>query len=87
MTGVNANDYFGISVSGAGDVNGDGFTDVIVGSEDFSFNSNNGRAYIYYGGTGMNNTADVIMNGDSANYYFGCSVSSAGDVNGDGYLT
>ncbi|MBK9227445.1 MAG: FG-GAP repeat protein [Ignavibacteria bacterium] len=86
LTGVNANDYFGISVSGAGDVNGDGFTDVIVGSEDFSFNSNNGRAYIYYGGTGMNNSADVIMNGDSANYYFGCSVSSAGDVNGDGYF-
>jgi len=85
MTGVNANDYFGINVSEAGDVNGDGYSDVIVGSEGYSFNSSTGRAYIFYGGASMNNTADVIMNGDSANNYFGHSVSAAGDVNGDGY--
>ena len=83
MTGVNTNDYFGAGVSGAGDVNGDGFFDVIVGSEGFS--SSTGRAYIFYGGAVMNNSADVTMNGDSAQNYFGGSVSSAGDVNGDGY--
>jgi len=85
MTGINTNDYFGMAVSDAGDVNGDGLSDVIVGSEGYSFNSSTGRAYIYYGGTVMNNSADVIMNGDSANNFFGHSVSAAGDVNGDGY--
>ncbi|MBL0108772.1 MAG: FG-GAP repeat protein [Ignavibacteria bacterium] len=83
LTGVNTNDYFGAGVSGAGDVNGDGFSDVIVGSEGFS--SSTGRAYIFYGGAVMNNSADVTMNGDSAQNFFGGSVSSAGDVNGDGY--
>jgi hypothetical protein len=85
MTGVNSNDYFGMDVSFAGDVNGDSYSDVIIGSEGFSFASNTGRAYIFYGGVSMNNAADVIMNGDSANYFFGSSVSSAGDLNGDGY--
>jgi len=85
MTGINANDYFGVSVSGAGDVNGDGYADVIVGSEGFSFASNTGRSYIFLGGAVMNNIADVTMNGDSANSYFGNIVSDAGDVNGDGY--
>ncbi|MBL0108003.1 MAG: FG-GAP repeat protein [Ignavibacteria bacterium] len=33
----------------------------------------------------MDNVADVTMTGETANNYFGNSVSSAGDVNGDGY--
>lgn len=83
MTGEAAADIFGISVSSAGDVNGDGYSDVIVGAEGyFTFT---GRAYVYFGGTSMNNTADVSMTGEATYDYFGESVSSAGDVNGDGY--
>ena len=86
MTGAAAGDQFGISVSSAGDVNGDGYSDVIVGA---NFNdaggSNAGRAYIFFGGNIIDNTADVIMTGAAANDQFGNSVSSAGDVNGDGY--
>jgi hypothetical protein len=83
LTGSNANDQFGRSVSTAGDVNGDGYSDVIVGAN--GFNSSTGRAYIYYGGSIMNNAADIILTGAAANDGFGNAVSEAGDVNGDGY--
>jgi hypothetical protein len=74
---------FGISVSGAGDMNGDGYSDIVVGA--FLKNSSAGAAYIFFGGVVMNNTADATLNGIAAGDLFGCSVSSAGDVNGDGY--
>lgn len=83
LTGLTAGGFFGYSVSSAGDVNGDGFSDVIASA--YAYNSNSGRAYIYFGGASMNNTADVILTGDTVNCYFGISVSSAGDVNSDGY--
>lgn len=83
MTGATPADYFGSSVSSAGDMNGDGFDDVIVGA--LYFNSQTGAAYIYYGGTSMNNTADVTLNGVAGADLFGASVAGAGDVNGDGY--
>ena len=83
MTGETTPNYFGRSVSAAGDVNGDGYSDMIVGAEGYA--SSTGRAYIYFGGASMNNTADVIMTGEAPSNYFGRSVSTAGDVNGDGY--
>ncbi len=83
MTGEAASSQFGYSVSDAGDVNGDGYSDVIAGA--YNYSSSTGRAYIYFGGASMNNTADVTMTGESAFSNFGNSVSSAGDVNGDGY--
>ncbi len=83
LTGAATSNYFGRSVSTAGDVNGDGYSDVIVGA--YGYSTNTGRAYIYFGGSTMNNTADVILTGQAANNLFGVSVSDAGDVNGDGY--
>jgi len=84
FTGESAADYYGRSVSGAGDVNGDGYDDVIVGA--YWYNSETGRAYIYYGGANMDNAADVILTGgDGMGAGFGASVSSACDVNNDGY--
>ncbi|MBK8983700.1 MAG: FG-GAP repeat protein [Ignavibacteria bacterium] len=83
MTGEAAGNWFGFSVSSAGDVNGDGYSDVIVGA--YGYSSNTGRAYVFFGGAVMNNTADVTMTGEAASNYFGSSVSTAGDVNGDGY--
>jgi len=86
MTGEAAGDWFGYSVSTAGDVNGDGYSDVIVGAMDNRAGGiRAGRVYIYYGGTIMDNTADVIMTGEAAEDRFGNWVSTAGDVNGDGY--
>jgi hypothetical protein len=72
---------FGYSVSCAGDVNGDGYNDIMVGAPNYS---NTGRAYIFYGGSPMDKTADVILTGDVGSQ-FGYSLSTAGDINNDGY--
>jgi len=80
---------FGDSVAGAGDVNGDGYADVIVGAA--SQNNpelNEGVAYIYFGSaTKLMGTPDVTFDNplDHANGDFGGSVASAGDINGDGF--
>ena len=83
FNGLGSGYKHGTSVSSAGDVNGDGFDDIIIGAPGYS--TNTGRAYIYFGGSNMNVIADVVLTGVAVNYYFGSSVSSAGDVNGDGY--
>jgi hypothetical protein len=73
-------------VSSAGDVNGDGYADVIVGAYlNDAGGTDAGRAYIYFGGPAMDNIADVVLTGEAAGDFFGSSVSTAGDVNGDGY--
>ncbi|MBK7253098.1 MAG: FG-GAP repeat protein [Ignavibacteria bacterium] len=64
FNGLGAGDNFGYSVSSAGDVNGDGYSDVIVGA--YGYSSSTGRAYIFYGGLIMNTVADVTMTGESA---------------------
>lgn len=83
MTGVATNNYFGSSVSSVGDLNNDGFDDVVVGS--YGYSSNQGRAYIYYGSSSMDNTVDLTLTGELINSYFGNAVSGAGDVNNDGF--
>ncbi|MDO9042258.1 MAG: integrin alpha, partial [Desulfocapsaceae bacterium] len=79
--------YFGWSVSTAGDVNGDGYSDVIVGARGYSNGeANEGRAFVYHGSaTGLSPTAAWTAESDQAYASFGSSVSTAGDVNGDGY--
>ncbi|MBK8611717.1 MAG: FG-GAP repeat protein [Chitinophagaceae bacterium] len=82
------NAYYGFSVASAGDVNGDGYSDVIIGARGFdgAF-TDEGRAFVYHGSaTGLSSTPLIIPYvANEANAYFGESVSSAGDVNGDGY--
>ena len=86
FNGFATGDIYGWSVSAAGDVNGDGYDDIIIGAPQNGFAGiYSGRAYIYYGGINVNSIADVIITGEAANNFFGYSVSSAGDVNGDGY--
>ncbi|MBM3250507.1 MAG: filamentous hemagglutinin N-terminal domain-containing protein, partial [Candidatus Omnitrophica bacterium] len=83
-TGENTYDEFGYSVSSAGDVNGDGYSDVLIGAQYYS--SYTGKAYAYYGsGSGLSTSPDWSATGENSSDYFGWSVSSAGDVNGDGY--
>jgi hypothetical protein len=80
----------GWSVSNAGDVNGDGLTDLIVGAPNFGYRL--GKSYVVFGQTGnapinLNNlgTGGFDINGfTSGENRFGWSVSGAGDVNGDG---
>ena len=78
---------FGQSVSGAGDVNGDGYSDVIVGAHNYTHgHSNEGAAFVYHGSAlGLNTSADWMAESDQVSAFFGVSVSTAGDVNGDGF--
>ncbi|MEE9432405.1 MAG: FG-GAP-like repeat-containing protein [Melioribacteraceae bacterium] len=83
LTETVANSFFGASVSTAGDVNNDGFDDVIVGSH--RFDNSKGRSLVYFGGLTMKDSADVVLEGKESTENFGWSVSTAGDVNNDGY--
>jgi hypothetical protein len=81
------NAQLGVSVSGAGDVNGDGYADVIVGALNFQ---SKGAAFVFLGGpTGIGNrnaeSADTTLQSEEFNSLFGFTVAGAGDVNGDGY--
>ena len=88
-------DYAGRSVSSAGDINGDGIGDIIIGApQGDNGGSNAGEAYIIFGKAGIARTSidlgtltpadGFIIQGDVANDVLGFSVSEAGDVNGDG---
>jgi hypothetical protein len=97
INGQCADDYSGGEVSSAGDVNGDGLADLIVGadSSDPTSGTDAGRSYVVFGKAGTtainlssltsgSSTAGFVINGQCAGDSSGNSVSSAGDVNGDG---
>ena len=85
--GDQADACFGYSVSTAGDVNGDGYSDVIVGARYYSNGqTEEGAAAVYYGSAaGLSLVPNWLAEGDQAGAWFGWSVGTAGDVNGDGY--
>ncbi len=89
-------DRAGLSVSGAGDVNGDGFDDLLVGAPvDAGFPAGTGQAYLVHGrqdgfGDALNlfeltGDGGTTIFGTSAEDHAGFSVSGAGDLNGDGF--
>ncbi len=82
-----ANAQMGFSVSSAGDVNGDGYSDVILGAKTYdNGQTDEGTAFIYHGSaTGISTTAATMLESNQENAQFGFSVAGAGDVNGDGY--
>ena len=82
--GAAANDVLGISVAGAGDADGDGFTDLVVGAHfaDPGGLTNAGSAYVYSGATG---SLIWQFDGTARDDQLGRSVSGAGDVDGDGF--
>ncbi len=96
LNGESSSDNSGSSVSGAGDINGDGIADLIVGAYDASPNdrSQAGKSYVIFGSkagwsspmelSSLNGVNGFILNGEDAYDWSGSSVSGAGDINGDG---
>ncbi|PXW88259.1 FG-GAP repeat protein [Nitrosomonas sp. Nm84] len=85
LDGVATADYSGVSVSSAGDINGDGFDDVIVGALETSTSNS---SYVVFGKAAGFSPILVLSNlngSDGFRLNNGSSVSSAGDVNGDGF--
>jgi hypothetical protein len=91
-----AYDLAGNAVASGGDVNGDGFDDVIIGAFGADPNgSSSGASYVVFGKAGgfpatlalssLTGANGFQLSGEAANDYSGYSVSSAGDVNGDGF--
>ncbi|MEM9276420.1 MAG: hypothetical protein AAGA80_26235, partial [Cyanobacteria bacterium P01_F01_bin.143] len=95
LNGIDSSDFSGWSVSSAGDVNGDGIDDIIIGARNADPNgSESGESYVVFGhNTGFGSSLELssldgnngfVLNGINADDWSGFSVSSAGDVNGDG---
>lgn len=96
LDGASAGDAAGASVSAAGDVNGDGFDDLIVGAYSADArDANSGTSYVVFGkaagfsasinlGT-LNSSQGFSLDGVAGNDAAGSSVSAAGDINGDGF--
>jgi len=97
INGVNPIDFSGSAVSGAGDINGDGADDLIIGSYGADPNGNDsaGESYVLFGGSVVGSTGTIeladlngsngfAISGIDANDFSGSSVSGAGDINGDG---
>ncbi len=93
LDGEVVNDYSGWSVSAAGDINSDGIADLLVGA--YGHANGAGRSYVVFGGPGAGGSGNISLSGlNGANGFKldgenggdenGCSVSAAGDINGDG---
>jgi hypothetical protein len=92
MTGELSGDAAGASVACVGDVDADGFDDVLIGAPfaDAPGVPNTGAAYLVYGGESLPsamslNTAGMRIHGIVNNQKIGAVLAGGGDINGDGY--
>jgi len=95
LNGGTGSDFSGRAVSGAGDINGDGIDDLIVGADRATPNGyNSGQSYVVFGSSAgfgaslelsaLDGGDGFALNGGAASDFSGRSVSGAGDINGDG---
>ncbi len=96
LNGIDINGFSGGSVSSAGDINGDGLDDIVIGAFGATANGQNnaGKTYVVFGAKGvyparlnlseLNGNNGFVVNGINEFDYLGLAVSSAGDINADG---
>ena len=94
ITNIASYEYEGMSLAGAGDVNGDGFDDILIGVGYHGIQGE-GRSYLIYGGADvfdesfsleeLNGSNGFILNGVDRGDDSGFVVSISGDLNGDGF--
>lgn len=83
LTGeTGGNQYFGAWLT-VGDVNGDGYDDILVSAA--GYNNKQGRVYLYYGGENMDENADITFTGQSAGDEFGDGDMCLADLNNDNF--
>ncbi len=98
ISSIDESDSLGRSVSSAGDFNGDGFDDLIIGApyaDSSSYDSSEGKVYLLFGKsdgfepgidlTQLDAKDGLVISGLDGSDFFGSSVSNGGDVNGDGF--
>ncbi len=87
VAGAAAGDQFGLSVAAAGDINGDGELDIAVGAPYANTGAvlDAGAAYVFYGGSLLDGTADFTVRGSAEDDWLGRSVAGCGDVTGSGF--
>ncbi|MBU1661799.1 MAG: FG-GAP repeat protein [Chloroflexi bacterium] len=87
LVGERAGSLFGYAVAGVGDVNGDGYDDVLIGAPkyDTGLGGSRGKVYLYYGGPDGPNPTPAFTRFGAAESQFGYAIAGAGDVNHDGY--
>ena len=79
----NAGSGLVVSSFGVGDLNGDGYADVII--TDYEWSNYVGQGLVYEGGPDGLHSSGVTITGDGEFLGFGGRISGGGDVNGDGY--
>ena len=85
LTGLQAGEQFGVSLAGVGDVNADGYADILVGARfNTAGGSEAGRAYVYFGGPTLDAVPDLTLNSQTPLEQMGFAVTGGMDVNGDG---
>ena len=94
INGEAADDISGVSVTSAGDVNGDGFADLIIGAVGADPRGSRASYVVFGKASGFASNLELStldgsdgfqINGEAASHGSGCSVAGAGDVNGDGF--